>query len=79
MHLWATTQGIAMQPLNQIPERDAREQVQGIEPRFGNALRQLAGSPEWHALMVFRAGYPSREALPSPRRPVESVLMPSGG
>jgi nitroreductase len=79
MHLWATTQGIAMQPLNQIPERDAREQVQGIEPRFGNALRHLAGSPEWHALMVFRAGYPSREALPSPRRPVESVLMPSGG
>jgi hypothetical protein len=73
MHLWATAQGLALQPLNQMPERAVREEVLGIEPRFGRALRELAG-PARSALMMFRAGYPQREALASPRRPVGDVL-----
>jgi nitroreductase len=75
MHLWATTQGLAMQPLNQMPERAAREEVLGIEPKFSNALTELIGDPNWQALMMFRLGYPSNEALPSPRRAVRDVII----
>jgi len=75
MHLWATTQGLAMQPLNQLPERADRERQLASEPRFGNALRDLIGDPGWQALMPFRVGYPKSVALPSPRRDVSSVLL----
>jgi hypothetical protein len=75
MHLWAALHGMAMQPLNQMPERAAREDVLGMEPKFGNVLQELTGGPEWQALMVFRAGYPTAEALPSPRRSVEEVAV----
>ena len=75
MHLWATTQGLAMQPLNQMPERAAREEVLGIEPKFSNALAAIIGDRNWLALMMFRIGYPTIEALPSPRRAVEDVII----
>jgi hypothetical protein len=75
MHLWATTQGLAMQPLNQMPERAAREEVLGIEPKFSNALAELIGDPNWQALMMFRMGYPTIEALPSPRRDAKDVII----
>jgi hypothetical protein len=74
MHLWATSQGLAMQPLNQMPERAAREEVLGIEPKFSNALEELIGDSNWQGLMMFRIGYPTIEALPSPRRAVEDVI-----
>ena len=74
MHLWATTQGLAMQPLNQMPERAAREEVLGIEPKFSNALAEFVGDPNWQGLMMFRLGYPTVEALPSPRRGVKDVI-----
>lgn len=75
MHLWATSQGIAMQPLNQLCGRDDREQQLGIEPRFGDALKGLIGDPSWQALMPFRVGYPTVAAPASPRRAVEDVLI----
>lgn len=74
MHLWATTQGLAMQPLNQIPERAAREEVLGIEPKFSNALAKFIGDRNWQGLMMFRLGYPTAEALSSPRRGVKDVI-----
>lgn len=75
MHLWAQTKGIAMQPLNQMPERADRERSLGIEPRFGNALQELAvGDPGWEVLMPFRLGYPTVAALASPRRSVDEVV-----
>jgi hypothetical protein len=42
---------------------------------LGDVLRELAGGSEWKALMVFRTGYPTTEALPSPRRSVEEVMV----
>jgi hypothetical protein len=75
MHLWAETRGIAMQPLNQMPERADRERSLGIEPRFGNALKELAGDPGWEVLMPFRLGYPTVAALASPRRSVDEVVV----
>lgn len=74
MHLWAETQGIAMQPLNQIPERADRERTLGIQARFGAALQQLAGDANWQVVMPFRLGYPTIAALPSPRRSLEEVV-----
>src|SRR5574337_174641 len=57
MHLWATAHGLAMQPLNQMPERDGRETSQQIEPKFGRELKALVGDPDRQALMMFRVGY----------------------
>ncbi len=75
MHLWAETKGIAMHPLNQLPERADREQSLRIEPRFGNALKEIVSDSGWRALMPFRLGYPTRVALASPRRDVEQVIV----
>jgi hypothetical protein len=75
MHLWATTQGLAVQPLNQMSERADREQQLGIEPRFGTALKELVADADSQALMPFRIGYPTMEGRPSPRRDLKSVLM----
>ena len=75
LHLWATTQGLAVQPLNQMAERADRERQLGLEPTFGKALADLAGSGRWQALMPFRIGYPLREALPSPRRALQDVII----
>ena len=75
MHLWATTKGLAMQPLNQMSERADRERQLGIEPRFGNALGELVADAGFQALMPFRIGYPTVEAKPSPRRDLQSVLV----
>ena len=75
VHLWATTQGLSVQPLNQMPERADRERVLGIEPRFGNALKDLVATPGLQALMPFRIGYPLMQARPSPRRDVTAVLV----
>lgn len=74
MHLWATTKGLAMQPLNQIHERAERETVLGIEPRFGDALKELVGDPVWKGIFTFRTGHPTVEARESPRRPAGDVV-----
>ncbi len=75
MHLWATARGLAMQPLNQLPERADREASLGIAPRFGAALADLAADGDRRVLMPFRIGYPTVEALPSPRRSAEEVIV----
>ncbi|MEL6150432.1 MAG: twin-arginine translocation signal domain-containing protein [Chloroflexota bacterium] len=75
IHLWATNNDIAMQPLNQLAERADREQQLGIEPTFSRVLAELVNDDEWVALMPFRFGYATQEATPSPRRDIESVLV----
>jgi hypothetical protein len=77
MHLWAQNEGIAMHPLNQLPERADRERSQGAASRFASALEQLVGNASWHALMPFRLGYPTVAARASPRRGVNEVLLTS--
>jgi hypothetical protein len=70
MHLWATTKGLAMQPINQINERADRERTTSAPPEFTNALAHL--SP--NTVFTFRIGYPTTQALRSPRRRAEEVL-----
>jgi nitroreductase len=74
LHLAATVQGMAMQPLNTLTERIDRERMLGVAPRFTQAVPELLGSPVMQALMTFRIGYPSMKPLPSPRRPAENVI-----
>ncbi len=74
MHLSATVRGLALQPLNQMPERAQREQQQGSAPIYGKALKELIDDANWQALMLFRIGYPTSDALASPRRDIEDVL-----
>ncbi len=75
MHLWATTQGIAMQPLNQLVERAEREQTAGLEPEFTRAIAAMLPDTTWQMVMPFRIGYPTQEAFLSPRRPAEEVAV----
>jgi hypothetical protein len=75
MHLWATSRGLTMQPLNQMAERADRERGTGVTPRFQRVLDGLAGGGDWRALMPFRLGHPTVAAGPSPRRPVEDVML----
>ncbi|MBK9778910.1 MAG: hypothetical protein IPP55_02490 [Anaerolineales bacterium] len=74
IHLWAATQGLAMQPLNQMTERADRESQLGIEPEFGNAIAELIGDKNWTGIMPFRMGHPTTAASPSPRRGLDQVL-----
>ena len=75
MHLWATSQGLAMQPLNQPIERAEREESIGLAPRFGNALNELIGDRRWQPLMAFRIGYPTKDPGVSPRRSLQDVVV----
>ena len=75
MHLWATTRGLAMQPLNQMSERADREMQLGIESRFGTALKELVADASSQALMPFRIGYPTVDSKPGPRRDLKAVLI----
>lgn len=74
VHLWGTTQSLAMQPLNQMCERVDRESQLGIKPVFGKAVSGLIGDDQWHAIMPFRLGHPTIEALLSPRRGLGKVI-----
>ena len=74
IHLWSTTQGLAMQPLNQMCERVDREIQIGSEPVIGNAVRALVNDDSWHAIMPFRLGYPTQKVYASPRRGLGKVI-----
>jgi hypothetical protein len=76
MHLWATTKGLAMQPINQIEERIDRERSANLNPDFADAMAALIPSGK-HAIFSFRIGYPTSDALTSPRRRAEEVLSRS--
>jgi hypothetical protein len=77
MQLWTTGQGLAMQPLNQVVERADREQTASLSRVFGAAVAAMIPESGWHAVMPFRIGYPTVEALENPRRPAEDVIVRS--
>jgi nitroreductase len=78
LHLQATVDGLAMQPLNQMVERADREVQLGLEPRFTTVLAEIVGNPTFHVLMPFRFGYALEQpGATSPRRSVEQVTVKS--
>ncbi len=74
MHLAATAQGLAAQPLNQPVEMIDRNQMLGRQDEFGSGLATLSREGSWEPTFVFRLGYAQREAPHSPRRPLEDVV-----
>jgi len=75
LHLAATAEGLAAQPLNQPVERIDRDAMLGKPDGFGPALAKLAGLPGWEPTFVFRLGIPERAAGPSPRRALDEVML----
>ncbi len=74
MHLQITADGLAAQPLNEIPERISQEQTAGAAPYFQEAVADLLGTDQ-PVLMMFRVGYPTESPHPSPRRAMAQVLL----
>ena len=73
LHLWATANDLALQPLNQVTERVARDRSQGRTSPLEAPLKELTPSGRT-ALFTFRIGYPTVDAGLSPRRrPAEVV------
>jgi len=75
LHLLAVSRGLAMQPINQPVELVDRERALGREPRAAATLAALTGAADWKPTFAFRMGFPTRAAAPSPRRPVDAVVM----
>jgi len=65
--LYATSEGLALQPLNQAAERRDRELERGLPPEFGDQLAALL-EPGLQAQMLFRIGKPVASVHHSPRR-----------
>lgn len=76
MHLWAASQGLSVQPLNQMAERQDREQQLGLPPDFGPRLAALCRQGVSSAQMLFRVGVAWDAPGKSPRRPLAWVLQP---
>ena len=74
LHLSATGNGLAVQPLCQVPERIDRETSAGLPADFTPAMAALLPSGT-HAVMTFRIGHPTMTALRSPRRPAHDVVL----
>ena len=75
IHLWATTEGIAMQPLNQPIEMADRERQLGTPADTDRVLMRITGDAAWQPTFAFRAGYGTRPARASPRRAAQHVLV----
>ncbi len=75
LQLWATTRGLAMQPLNQSVERAERERSTTGPGAISSALTALVDDPAWQPVMPFRIGYPTDPAPASPRRALGDVLV----
>lgn len=75
MHLWATTQGLSMQPVNQMLEVIDREKQLNKEQKTSVFLTKLTGDVTWKPTFAFRLGYSAMTALPSPRRPAEETIL----
>jgi hypothetical protein len=73
LHLWATTVGLGMQPLNQVTERIARDLSLGRTSPFSAPLRALTPAGRT-TLFAFRIGVPTVTARRSPRRPLSDVI-----
>lgn len=74
IHLWATTRGIAMQPVNQLEQVD-RERQLNTDDMAGQLLNSITDTPEWRPTFAFRAGYTESLLLPGARRSVAEVLV----
>jgi hypothetical protein len=76
LHLQGTLLGLGMQPLNQLPECVDRELQLGKPATYARTLAAFCGDSRWQTTFAFRVGWPTRAAAASPRRTLQSVVMP---
>lgn len=74
LHLAATAEGFAAQPLNQPIEWADRAAMVGVSEHFVPEIVKLVSSTGWEPTFLFRLGFAERPAGRSPRRPLEEVL-----
>jgi hypothetical protein len=77
MHLEATQQGVALQPLNQVPEMIDRQRQLNGAPTYADGLASLIGG-DGTATFGFRAGFAYGPSGRSPRRQAEAVVIANG-
>ena len=75
LQLWATAQGLAMQPMNQVVQVIDRDRQLRRDSVLAAGLAEILGDDRWQATLAFRAGYPTVAAVPSPRRGIESLVL----
>jgi nitroreductase len=75
VHLLTTARGLAGGPVNEAVELIDHQRLRNQEPRADATLSELTGDKTWQPTFMFRLGYPARHVSPSPRRPVEDVLL----
>lgn len=73
LHLAATVEGLAAQPLNQPVECIDLDAMRGRADSFGADVAKLAQAPGWQPTFMFRLGVPECPAGPSPRRRFEEI------
>jgi hypothetical protein len=76
LHLQGTLLGLGMQPLNQLPECVDRERQLGSPAISRKTLAAYSGDAQWQPTFAFRLGWPTRPAAASPRRSLQSVVLP---
>jgi nitroreductase len=74
-HLLATARGLGGRPANEVVELIDHERWRQQPAQTEATLATLTGDPSWHPTFMFLLGYPIRDVLPSPRRPVKDVLI----
>jgi nitroreductase len=74
LHLAATAEGLAAQPLNQPVECIDRDAMLGRADTFASAIAKFGDAPGWEPTFVFRLGVAEHAAKPSPRRPMEELF-----
>ena len=73
LHLALTNEGLAAQPMNQLPEMVDRDRALGQSNGWFDRTARLAGQGGY-ATFAFRFGVPLRDVPKSARRPTEWVL-----
>ena len=74
LHLAATVEGLAAQPLNQPVECIDRDATLGRADGFGPEISRFAEASGWEPTFMFRLGVAERATSPSPRRALEEML-----
>jgi nitroreductase len=74
-HLLATARGFAGRPCNEAVEAVDHEKALGKSAAYATTLGEIVGDSTWQPTFIFYMGYPTWPARPSPRRPIESVVL----
>ena len=75
IHLLTTARHLAGRPVNEAVELVDHQRSLNQEPQALADLSALIGENGWQPTLMFRLGYPVRQVSPSPRRPVNDVLL----